>query len=119
MEEDYPSIYRNLKRWAGKLTRELRGPMSAFAQLNATTTAPGALDAKTKQLIALAIAISSRCEGCIAYHIQDAVRAGASREDIMETVGISILMGGGPAVIFASEVLKAMDQFEHAGLPSA
>ena len=118
MKDEYPNLYEHLKKWSAKLTRELRGPMSAFAQLNGATTAPGALDAKTKQLIALGIGITARCEGCIAYHVHDALRAGAARQEILETIGISILMGGGPAVVYACEALEALDQFVSDGKAS-
>ena len=64
-----------------------------------------------KQLIALGIGISAHCEGCIAYHVHDAVRAGASRQEILETLGIAIMMGGGPAVVYACQALEALDQF--------
>ena len=116
MKNDYPALYEHLQQLSAKLARDLRGPMSAFARLNGATTAPGALDAKTKQLIALGIGITSRCEGCIAYHVHDAVRAGATRQEILETLGISILMGGGPAVVYASEALEALEQFSSTGL---
>lgn len=116
MKDDYPALHEHLKKLSGKLTRDLRGPMSAFAQLNGTTTAPGALDAKTKQLIALGIGITARCEGCIAYHVHDALLAGATREEIIETMGVSIMMGGGTAWVYACEALEALDQFASTGL---
>ncbi|MDX9785423.1 MAG: carboxymuconolactone decarboxylase family protein [Desulfobacterales bacterium] len=111
MNDNYPALYEHLQKMFAKLARNLRGPMSAFVQLNAAATAPGALDAKTKQLIALGIVITSRCEGCIAYHVHDAIRAGATKEEILETTGIAILMGGGPAAVCACEVMAAVDQF--------
>ncbi|MBM9531370.1 carboxymuconolactone decarboxylase family protein [Desulfoprunum benzoelyticum] len=86
--------------------------MTAFAQLSAAATTAGALDARTKQLIALGIGITVRCDGCIAYHVHDALRAGASREEILETIGVAVLMGGGPAVIYGCEALEALEQFE-------
>jgi AhpD family alkylhydroperoxidase len=116
MKDDYPALHEHLKKLSGRLTRDLRGPMSAFAQLNGTTMTPGALDAKTKQLIALGIGITARCEGCIAYHVHDALLAGATREEILETMGISIMMGGGTAWVYACEALEALDQFASTGL---
>ncbi len=120
MMDDYPAFHKNLQQMSAKLARDLRGPMSAFAQLNGATTAPGTLDAKTKQLIALGIGISARCEGCIAYHVHDAIQAGATRAEILETMGLSIMMGGGPAVVYACQALEALDQFTFSGInPSA
>ena len=116
MKAEYPALYEHLQKLSAKLTRELRSPMSAFAQLNVATSSTGALDAKTKQLIALGIGITARCEGCIAYHVHDAIRAGSTREEILETIGVSIMMGGGPAVVYAGQALEALDQFASSGL---
>ncbi len=116
MKDDYPAFHKHLQQLSAKLARDLRTPMSAFAQLNGATTAPGSLDAKTKQLIALGIGITARCEGCIAYHVHDAILAGATRAEILETMGLSIMMGGGPAVVYACEALEALDQFTSSGL---
>ncbi|GKT07771.1 carboxymuconolactone decarboxylase family protein [Desulforhabdus sp. TSK] len=118
MHEDYPRYHERLQALTAKLAKELRGPMSAFAQLNGAATAAGVLSTKTKQLIALGIGITVRCDGCIAYHVHDALRAGATKQEILETIGIAILMGGGPAVVYGCEALEALDQFEAAGLPS-
>jgi len=112
VHDDYPEYHHRLKQVYGRLARNLRGPMTAFAQLSAAATADGALDAKTKQLIALGIGITVRCDGCIAYHVHDALRAGASTEEILETIGVAIFMGGGPAVMYGCEALEALEQFE-------
>ena len=116
MKDEYPALYEYLQKMSAKLARELRSPMSAFAQLNVATSSTGALDAKTKQLIALGIGITARCEGCIAYHVHDAIRAGSTRQEILETIGVSIMMGGGPAVVYAGQALEALDQFTSSGL---
>jgi AhpD family alkylhydroperoxidase len=112
MSVNYPEYYEQLQELGGKLSRELRSPISAFAQLNGSAMTDGALSAKMKQLIALGIAITVRCDGCIAYHVHDAMRAGASRQELMETIGVAILMGGGPARIYACEAFAALEQFE-------
>jgi AhpD family alkylhydroperoxidase len=116
MKKSYPDYYEHLRMLSGKLARELRSQMSAFAQLNGAATADGALSAKFKQLIALGIGVTVRCDGCIAYHVHDAIRAGATRQEILETIGIAVLMGGGPAMVYGCEALEALDQFEAAGL---
>ena len=72
----------------------------------------GALSTKTKELIALSIAISVRCDGCIAFHVHDAIAAGADRQEIAEAIGVAVLMGGGPAVVYGAEALEALRQFE-------
>jgi AhpD family alkylhydroperoxidase len=116
MNVNYPEYHQRLQRQSGKLAKELRSPISAFAQLNGAVTAEGALSTKIKELMALAIGVTVRCDGCIAYHVHDAIRAGATRDEIMETIGVAILMGGGPARVYACDVLEALDQFETAGL---
>ncbi len=116
MDKSYPEYYENLRTLSGRLTRELRSPMSAFFQLSGAAMAEGVLSAKTKQLIALGIGVTLRCDGCTAYHVHDAIRAGATRQEIIETIGVAVFMGGGPSMVYGCEALEALDQFEAAGL---
>jgi len=81
----------------------------AFHRLTKAATVDGALDPKTKELIALAIGIAARCDGCLAYHARAAARLGATREEIVETVGVAVYMGGGPSMIYGAEALAAFD----------
>ncbi len=111
MHIDYTAYHEKLKKLSARLSRELRGPMSALTQLHVAAITDGALDYKTKELVALAIGVAVRCDGCIAYHVHDALRAGATREEIMEAVGVAIFMGGGPAMVYGCEALEALDQF--------
>ena len=82
-----------------------------FADLARAAIAPGALDSKTKELIALAIGITARCDGCLAYHARSAARLGATRQEVVETIGVSVYMGGGPSMIYGAEALAAFDAF--------
>ena len=116
MERTFPDYYENLRKLSGHPARELRSPMSAFAQLSGTATGKGALSTKSKQVIALGIVVAVRCDGCIAHHLHDAIRAGGTRQEIMETIGVAILMGGGPAMVYGCEALEALEQFPAAGL---
>jgi AhpD family alkylhydroperoxidase len=75
----------------------------------------GALDSKTKELIALAIAVAIRCDGCVAFHAQAAVKQGATREEVMETMGMAIYMGAGPSLMYAAQAVEAFDQFAAQG----
>ncbi len=110
--KQYPEYYEHLNKLIGKLGGEIPGPMGGFGHLSKTATSDGALSAKVKELIALGIAITVRCDGCIAFHVHDAIKAGASREEITETIGVAVLMGGGPSVMYGSEALEAFEQFE-------
>jgi len=69
-----------------------------------------ALDQKTKELVALGISVAVRCDPCVAYHAQAAVKHGASREAVAETLAMAIYMGAGPSVMYAAKALEAVDQ---------
>ena len=86
-------------------------PMKAFSTLARAALEPKALDVKTKELIALAISVATRCDGCIAFHAEAAARHGASRDEVLETMGMAIYMGAGPSVMYAAQALEAFDQF--------
>ncbi|PHK97762.1 alkylhydroperoxidase [Neolewinella marina] len=85
--------------------------MRSFGQMHRDSLADGALSRKSKELLALAIAITVRCDGCIAFHVHDALPAGAGQEEIAEAIGVAVLMGGGPAVMYGCEALQALEQF--------
>lgn len=112
MQTDYADYRRQLLGRLGQL-RKAAGPvMAGFAQLHkAVAAADGALSLRHKELMALALAVGMRCEGCIAVHVHDAIKAGATREEIVEAIGVAILMGGGPAMMYGAEALKAADDF--------
>ncbi len=107
----YPKKLRNVKKNIRNLTSAQPGVMEAFTKLHKTAVATGALSTKTKELMALAISITSRCDDCIAHHIYDAIEAGATREEITEAIGLAILMGGGVSMIYATHAIEALDQF--------
>ena len=113
MSVDYIALRKDLEQGLGRLGRELPGPMSGFARLHRKATADGALTSSVKEMMALAISIVVGCEGCIAYHVHDAIEAGASREELLEAIGVAILMGGGPGSIYATHAREAIDQFTH------
>jgi AhpD family alkylhydroperoxidase len=95
-----------------QLGRELPGTMGGFANLHKAATAGGALNAKTKELIALGIAVAIRCDSCIAFHVHAALAAGATHAEVVEALGVAVLMGGGPAAMYACDALTALEQFE-------
>lgn len=91
------------------LRKEMPEAAPAFASLAKAAIAPGVLDSKTKELIALAIGITARCDGCLAFHAKAAKKYGATREEVIETIQVAIYMGGGPSMIYGSEALAAFD----------
>ena len=110
MIKDWPETAKYL---SGEL-KAVRGGtpevMKAFSAMAQAALAPKALDTKTKELIALAIGVTQRCDGCIGFHAKAAIKAGASREEILETLSMAIYMGAGPSMIYAAEALRAFDE---------
>lgn len=101
----------NIDERVKNLAGQIPGVMSAFAGLHDQVVKDGALSAKTKELIMVGISIAIRCEHCISKHISEAVRLGATREEILETISAAIIMAGGPAVGYASVVaLDTLDE---------
>jgi len=111
MEVNYPAYYHRVQGLISSMAERLPEQMTAFTQLHKSATADGALIRKHKELIALAVAMTQNCDGCIAYHVKDALQAGASAEEILEAIGVVVMMGGGPAVVYGCEALEALDQF--------
>jgi AhpD family alkylhydroperoxidase len=100
------------------LTRELRRSIpdvyNSFTELHKMSMAPGSLDVVTKELIALAIAVADRCDGCIASHARAAAFAGASRQQAAEAIGVALLMRGGPATVYGPRAFDAFCEFADA-----
>lgn len=112
MSKDYAASLKDLQRRLGKLGGAIGPQMKAFNELHKASGADGALSAKIKELMSLSSSICLRCEGCILFHLNAALKAGASREEIAETIGVAVQMGGGPAVIYGSLALEALEQLQ-------
>lgn len=110
-DKSYPDIIEHLTKTLRTMHRDMPGPMKGFASLADTAKSPGALDAKTKELIACAISIALRCDGCIGFHTRGAIRAGAGREEFLEMIGVALMMGGGPSSVYGAYAVDAFDQF--------
>ncbi|WP_408641892.1 carboxymuconolactone decarboxylase family protein [Saccharopolyspora oryzae] len=82
-----------------------------YRQLHDAALAPGAVDAKTKELVALAIAVSKECDGCIAAHAHAAVQRGATPPEAAEVIGVAFLMNGGPATVYGARAYDAFTEF--------
>jgi AhpD family alkylhydroperoxidase len=96
---------------AGRLREALPDTMRGFAALGSGSSKAGALEPKFKEVIALAISVAVRCDGCVAYHAKAAHDRGASRAEVAEAIGVAIYMGGGPSMVYGAEALKAYDAF--------
>ncbi len=111
MIKDYSKNYNDLTKLMKEMGTKIPSTMKAFNALHKASTEDGVLTTKTKELIALGIAITVRCDGCIAFHVKDALSSGASSEEVMETIGVAIMMGGGPSVVYGCEAMEALSQF--------
>ncbi|MCA1903465.1 MAG: carboxymuconolactone decarboxylase family protein [Cyanobacteria bacterium KgW148] len=108
----YQERTQNIRQHTSKIHQALPELMKSFYGLSKTSSTTGALDTKTKELIALAIAVAVRCDDCIAFHTQSALKEGATRAEIMEMLGVTIFMGGGPSLMYAAHVIEAMEEFQ-------
>ncbi len=112
MEKDYPEITRVISANLRKLRNDIPDTMKGFSALAQAATRDGALDKKTKELIALAIGVAAHCDGCIGFHAEALVKLGATREEVEEALGMAIYMGGGPSLMYAADAIAAYEQFQ-------
>ena len=112
MEKMYPEITKNISSNLKVLRKDIADTMQGFSAMAQSATKDGVLDKKTKELIALAIGVAVRCDGCIGFHSEALVKLGASREEVEETLGMAIYMGGGPSLMYAADAMAAYEQFK-------
>jgi len=84
--------------------------MAGFGQLAKAAITDGALSAKHKELVALSIAVTQRCSGCIGFHVKALVQLGCTRAELEEMLAVCVYMGGGPALMYAAEAMAAWDK---------
>lgn len=104
-------VLNDLRTPSRDLRRLIPEVYAGFVHTHQAALAPGDLDTKTKELIALAIGVTQRCDGCIASHARGAARAGATEQEVAETLGVAILMNGGPATVYGPRALEAFRDF--------
>jgi AhpD family alkylhydroperoxidase len=114
MTHDWPELAKDLSGLLGQLRTGIPDVMKGFSAMAKAAGADGALDAKTKELVALGIGIAARCDGCIAFHTRTARDLGTTREELMEVAGMAVYMGGGPSLMYAALALEAYDQHQAA-----
>ena len=108
---NWPAMTNESSRQLRNLRASAADVMKAFSGIAQSALAEKALNGKTKELIALAIAVAVRCDDCIAFHVRAAIEQGASRDEVIEALGMAIYMGAGPSVMYASHALEAHSQF--------
>jgi len=111
MPKDYKTITNDISAAMKKLREYIPDTMHGFSQLATAATAEGALDKKTKELIALALGIMAHCDGCIGFHVKALVTMGVTQEEFTEMLGMTVYMGGGPSLMYAAEALEAFEEF--------
>jgi AhpD family alkylhydroperoxidase len=114
MQKDYAELTKRISGDIRKLRKDIPDTMQAFSALAQAATRDGALDKKTKELIALALGVAARCDGCIGFHMEALVRLGATRQEVEETLGVAVYMGGGPSLMYAADAISAFERFEEA-----
>ena len=109
--KDWPQMAATLNPAVREVRLGAPETMAAFSDMAKAALATKALDTKTKELMAIAIAVATRCDACITYHAEAARKAGATREEVSETIALAIYMGAGPSVMYAAQGLEAFDQW--------
>ncbi len=107
---DHKGLVSNINSALGPFRKSQPDAMTAFGQLSRAAMSAGAVSEKHKELIALAIGITQHCSGCIGFHVKALIRLGATRQELEEMLSVCIYMGGGPALMYSAEALKAWDE---------
>ena len=109
MSMDWNGLLGEAMQNFGALAKGNPKLMAALRTFDEAAAAHGALDAKTRELIALAVASTTRCDTCIAVHAKAAAEAGATREELLETLGVAVGLNAGAAFVYSSHILNAFD----------
>ena len=109
--DSYTDLTRTVSKNLAPLRTHNTQVMEGFGALSRAALAPGALDEKTKELIAMAIGVASRCDACLGFHARALVRLGATPEEFREMLGVAVYMGGGPSLMYAANALAAYEEF--------
>ena len=111
MSKDYKEITQRISGSMKTLRKDIPDTMQGFSAMAMAATKEGTLDKKTKEFIALAIGVSTRCDGCIGFHTEALVKLGATKAEVEEVLGMAVYMGGGPSLMYAADALLAYEQF--------
>ena len=109
--KSFKQITQDINQALVAFRKDAAGTMAGFGAMAKAAMAPGVLSELHKELIALAIGVASRCDGCIGFHVKALVRLGMTREQLTETLAVAVYMGGGPALMYAAEALRAYEEF--------
>ena len=108
---DWKAFNSDMNKELAALRPQIPETIKGYGQMAQAASAPGTLDAKTKELIALAIGVAVHCDPCIGFHAKAAHRAGATRDEVAEAIGMCVYMGGGPSLMYGAKAMAAFDSF--------
>jgi AhpD family alkylhydroperoxidase len=111
MQKNYSELTLRISANLKKLRKDIPDTMQGFSALAQAACRDGALDKKTKELIALALGVAAHCDGCIGFHTEALVRLGATRQEVQEALGLAVYMGGGPSLMYAADAIAAYEEF--------
>ncbi len=114
MSGTYLELEKRYQAYSKALHKDGGEPLAAFRALVRAAGTDGALDHKAKELIALAISVTVRCEGCIVFHTRACLRLGVSRAELLDMLGVAVEMGGGPSSIYGAQALACYDEMAQA-----
>ena len=115
---DYRAMTQGVTAQLGSFRAGVPEVSKGFAELGRAAMAGGVIDRKTKELIAVALSVAARCDPCIGYHVQAAVKLGATRQELDETLGVAVYMGGGPSLMYTAMAISAYDEFSNPPPPA-
>lgn len=113
MSESYQELTDNLSQSISVLSSIVPDVTRGFSGLAQASSHEGALDKKTKELIALTLGVAGHCKGCIGFHCKTLVALGVSKEEVADALGMAIYMGGGPSLMYAAEAMIAFEEFSN------
>ena len=111
MTNEFQTLTQTISSNLAQLRVTQPGVMQGFGEMGKAAMAGGMLDPKTKELIALAVGVAAKCDGCIGFHTKALARLGASKEEVHEALGVAIYMGGGPVAMYAANAVAAFNAF--------
>lgn len=111
MTNFYKELTQGISSNLARLHKSQPSVMKGFGDMSKAAMAGGILDPKTKELIALAVGVAARCDGCIGFHTKALTRMGATLQEVHEALSVAIYMGGGPAAMYAANAVAAYEEF--------
>ena len=112
----YRDLTRSISENLASLRKDVPDVMKGFSDLAEAAARDGALDRKTKELIALALGVAAHCDGCIGFHVRALVRMGVSKGELEEALGMAVYMGGGPSLMYSANALAAFKEMSLASV---